>query len=140
MPTPARTISPWESLEKLSKKAAQPVKQAAADVAGDVAENLGFGRDLEQGQPTPQVTPQKKSRIQTGDAAGLQRIRQNLARINQEIAEVRKRREQKVDQKQQEQQQKQVKKFEEKQQKETVLQKLLKSRSGTKEAMPRASG
>lgn len=140
MPTPTRTASPFESLEKLSKKAAQPVKQAAADVAGDVAESLGFGPAVEQGQPTVQVSSQKKTQIKTGDAAGLQRIRQNLARINQEMAEARKKREQKNLPVQPEEQQKKVKKFVEKQQKETVLQKLLKSRSGTKEAMPRAGG
>lgn len=129
MPTPARTTSPFETIEKLTKKATQPVSRAAADVAGDVAESLGFGRTVEE-----------KSQIKTGEAAKLNQIRQNLARINQEIDEARKKREHPSKPDQALPAKEQMKKFEEKQQKESVLQKLLKSRSGTKEAMPRASG
>ena len=140
MPNQPRAASPFESLENLTKKAAQPVKQAAADVAGDVAESLGFGRGLEQGQPAPQVTPQKKTQINTGDAARLQQTRQDLARINQEMAEARKKREQKwVGQIKQSEQIKQFKQIEKKRE-DSVLQKMIKSRTGTKEAMQRASG
>ncbi len=134
MPSQPRAVSPFESLENLTKKAAQPVKQAATDVARDISESFGFGKVVEQ------VTPQKKSQIKTGDAAHLQQVRQNLARINQEIAEVRKKREQKwAEQNKQGEQTKQIKQVEQ-QKKESVLQKMIKSRTGTKEAMQRVSG
>src|SRR3989344_7221124 len=132
MPRGVNPVS-FESLENLTKKAAQPVKQVAADVMGDVVESLGFGPAVERAQSISRVTPQKKAQIQTGDAAKLQQIRQNLTHINQEIAEVRKKREQKqVEQTKQSEQTKQIKKIEKKRE-DSVLAKMLKSREGTKE-------
>lgn len=143
------TNSLGESFERLGKKAAQPVKQMATDVARDVSESLGFSPSnsdsatLEHAVPTKTISSKALGQIKTGDAARLQQIRQNLARINQDIVEARKKREQKyqerTQQAEQKQQQQQVKKVEEVK-KESVLQKLIKSRKGTKESMARASG
>lgn len=129
MPNQPRAANPFENLENLTKKAAQPVRQAVTDVAVDVGESFGFGRTVEE-----------KSQIKTGDAAHLNQIRQNLARINQEIVEARQKREQKQAQQiKQSERTKQIKQIEKKRE-DSVLQKMIKSRMGTKEAMQRASG
>lgn len=131
MPGQPRIASPFESIENLSKKAAQPVMQAAADVGRDVAESFGFGQTLDENSQT---------QIKAKDSTNLQRTRQNLVRINQEMAESRKKREQKwAEQIKKNEQTKQIKQVEQ-QKKESVLQKMIKSRTGTKEAMQRASG
>lgn len=89
----------------------------------------------------PQVLPdQQKKVIKTDDSQKMQTIRQNLAKINQQIVEARKKREQKVVQEEHKQvQEKQEKQFETKK-KESVLMKLIKSNKGTKEGLPKASG
>lgn len=130
MPTPTRTASPFESLEKLTKKAAQPVGQLARDLAGDVAESFG-----------QQIPDSQKQQISQVGKAKVAQIRQNIALINQQMAEARKKREQKW-----QEQNKQKPPFVPQQRdfggarKESVLARLIKSRQGTKEGMQRASG
>ncbi|MDO8488197.1 MAG: hypothetical protein Q7S31_02685 [bacterium] len=132
MPTVPRIINPIES-----------IKQTAADVAGDVAESMGLPRSteepqIEQGQKT--VPAAKQKQIKNRDNSKLAQTRQNLARINQEIVEARRKRLQTETQTEQVQQQAVQVKENEKMKKESVLSKLLKSRKGTKEAMQRSGG
>ena len=143
MPNQPRTITPFESLENLTKKAAQPVKQVVSDVISDVVESLGGSPVSASGSVPVQksnVTEIDTGKISANERKKLGQIRQNLVRINLEMAEARKKREQKwVEQNKQQEQVKQVKKVEEKK-KESVLAKMLKSREGTKESMARAPG
>lgn len=129
MPSQPGITNTFESIENLSKKAAQPVRQAAADVARDVAESFG--------QPIPES---QKQQIKQDDKTRISRIQQNIALINQQMTEARKKREQKwAEQNKQKEQNKQIKQIEKKKE-DSVLQKMIKSRTGTKEAMQRASG
>lgn len=119
-----------ERLESLGSQVAKPVKKAAEIIAKDV---------VEQFVPLPLPSEQKEE-IKNEDKQKAMQIRQNINKINQEILEIRKKKEQEMGKaKQQDQNKKQDKKVEEKK-KESVLAKLLKSRRGTKESMQRASG
>ena len=74
------------------------------------------------------------------DVRKMQQVRQNLVKINQEIVQARRSREQQYQQKDRVKQQVEERQVFEKKKKESVLQKLIKSRQGSKEAMQRASG
>ncbi len=127
MPTQPRTANTFESIEKLTHQVAQPAGELVKEVAGDVKESMGLGVE-------------KSQQIKQSDKAKISQIKQNIAVINQQMAQERKKREQKwQEQTKQQEQVKQVKKVAEKK-KESVLQRLIKSREGTKEGMPRASG
>jgi len=108
----------------------------------------GMGQDATQsltGQypsPKPQATlpTEQKTDIKTDEQKNLQIARQNIAKINQQIVEARKKRENRVVTEEKKQvQEKQEQKFEAKK-KESVLMKLIKSQKGTKEGLPKASG
>lgn len=130
---------PFEKLETLGKMAAKPVKRAVGDAFTDALASLtgNYPQDVEKNQPMPQGQQKNMAR---DDAQKMQQVRQNLAKINQEIVQARKSREQQYQQKDQVKQQVEEKKVFEKKKKESVLQKLIKSRQGSKEAMQRASG
>ena len=130
---------PFEKLETLGKMAAKPVKRAVGDAFTDALQSLtgNYLQDVEKNQPMPQGQQKNMAR---DDAQKMQQVRQNLAKINQEIVQARKSREQQYQQKDQVKQQVEEKKVFEKKKKESVLQKLIKSRQGSKEAMQRASG
>lgn len=129
-----------ETIEGIAKAAGHAAKQGAADVARDVGQSLGGGtnEDLTQGAKT--LPAQQKSQIKADDTQKAQAIRQNIARMNQEILELKKQKDNKADRDQQKQvQEKQVKRMDE-QKKESMLAKLIKSRKGTKEGVNRMSG
>lgn len=131
--------SSFEKLETLGKMAAKPVKRAVGDAFTDALQSLtgNYLQDVEKNQPMPQGQQKNMAR---DDAQKMQQVRQNLARINQEIVQARKKREQQGQEKDKVKQQVEEKKVFEKKKKESVLQKLIKSRQGSKEAMQRASG
>ncbi len=125
----------FESIERLGKKAAQIGSQVTSEVTQDVKESI-FG-DIKS------LTAEEEQRVIVQEQAKqkrVQQMRQNVQILNQQIEEIRKKRQQKEEQKKQVEQHQQGRKYEQKQKKESVLQKLLKSREGTKEGMPRASG
>lgn len=140
--------SPWESIEGITKKATPPVKRAVADVVKDVQQAVmgdgGMGA-VEKGAPDQKQSSQALAKnVAVADVKNLQLARQNLARINAEVRQARAERMKKYQEKIQMQEQAKTQKREEKvvaqQKKETVLQKLIKSRQGTKEAIQRVSG
>ena len=131
--------SPFEKLETLGKMAAKPVKRAVGDAFTDALASLtgNYPQDVEKNKPMPQGLQKNMAQ---DDAQKIQQVRQNLAKINQDIIMARKKGEQQYQQKNQVKQQVEEKKGFEKKKKESVLQKLIKSRQGSKEAMQRASG
>jgi len=131
--------SPFEKLETLGKTAAKPVKRAVGDAFTDALQSLtgNYPQDVEKNQPMPQGQQKNMAR---DDAQKMQQVRQNLAKINQEIVQARRSREQQYQQKDRVKQQVEERQVFEKKKKESVLQKLIKSRQGSKEAMQRASG
>ena len=131
--------SPFEKLETLGKTAAKPVKRAVGDAFTDALQSLtgNYPQDVEKNQPMPQGQQKNMAR---DDAQKMQQVRQNLVKINQEIVQARRSREQQYQQKDRVKQQVEERQVFEKKKKESVLQKLIKSRQGSKEAMQRASG
>lgn len=130
----------FENIERLAHKAAQPVKQLAADVSGDIKESMGLASakqtDNAAVEKLQSIPTKQKQQIKQADKSKISQIQQNIALINQQMMEVRKKREQKQDQdKKQEQRQGAVKQVE-KQKKESMWQKIVKSRKGTKEGLP----
>ena len=134
--------SPWETIEGIAKSAAKPVKKAVADVGSDVKESLSSSLSSgDEGKKQISAVGQEKA------AEEQQRIlvqtRQNLQEMN---AQVKKAREERRHRQEQAGQAAQAKKAEKKKQaieekkKETVLQKLLRSRGGTREGIQRAGG
>lgn len=114
-----------ETIEGIGKAVANSAQKGASDIGSDVVEAI-----TGNAKPLPQ---QQKQQINKQQA-------QNLARINQQIADIRKKKEEtykKVEEKKDEKQEE--KKFEKKK-KENFLMKMIKSRKGTKEGMQRASG
>ena len=92
----------------------------------------------EKNQPMPQGQRKNMAR---DDAQKMQQVRQNLVKINQEIVQARKSREHPpVAPEAQLERARRNEKIVEQKKKESVLQKLIKSRQGSKEAMQRASG
>ena len=131
--------SPFEKLETLGKTAAKPVKRAVGDAFTDALQSLtgNYPQDVEKNQPMPQGQQKNMAR---DDVRKMQQVRQNLVKINQEIVQARRSREQQYQQKDRVKQQVEERQVFEKKKKESVLQKLIKSRQGSKEAMQRASG
>ena len=131
--------SPFEKLETLGKKALKPVKRAVDDAFTDALQSLtgNYPQDVEKNQPMPQGQQKNMAR---DDVRKMQQVRQNLVKINQEIVQARRSREQQYQQKDRVKQQVEERQVFEKKKKESVLQKLIKSRQGSKEAMQRASG
>ena len=132
--------SPFEKLETLGKTAAKPVKRAVGDAFTDALQSLtgNYPQDVEKNQPMPQGQQKNMAR---DDAQKMQQVRQNLAKINQEIVQARKSREHPpVAPEAQLERARRNEKVVEQKKKESVLQKLIKSRQGSKEAMQRASG
>ena len=131
--------SPFEKLETLGKTALKSVKRAVDDAFTDALQSLtgNYPQDVEKNQPMPQGQQKNMAR---DDVRKMQQVRQNLVKINQEIVQARRSREQQYQQKDRVKQQVEERQVFEKKKKESVLQKLIKSRQGSKEAMQRASG
>lgn len=113
----------FESIENLGKKAGQVVKQTTAVVGQDIAEQFGLR----------EIPKEEKQEIKKQDKS-------NLAVINQQIAEIRKKREQKQVEVKQEKKLEAQKKFFEQKKKESLLFKIIKSQKGTKEGVQRVGG
>jgi septal ring factor EnvC (AmiA/AmiB activator) len=133
----------FEGIEQVTKSAAQQVKKAVSDVGQDVTESLGLALAQANDPDAPKELPKsQKQQIKASDQASATTIRNNIAKLNQQIAEARKKKEEKqkeIVQTQTKPSEKQKEKFE-KSQKESALLKIIKSRKGTKEGMQRASG
>ena len=129
--------NPWgdsPGFEQL-KHVAKPAKKAAADVV------TGVITDVKQSATGEAGSDEKAKQAQQQQL--LSATRQNLEQMNmamKKAREERKRRQEQAKQVTQTSQAKEEKKVFEGQKKETVLQKLLKTRAGTKEAMQRTGG
>jgi len=133
---PVRAVREYaEKLEKGVAAAAKPGVKTAEEMFKDAVQSLtgNYGKPIEQsGQP---------EQIKQDEAKRLQVARARLAQINKEIVEARKKREERESRRVEEPEKKQEqKKVVEKKEKESVLQRMIKSRQGSKEAMQRASG
>lgn len=121
-------------MERMATAAAKPVKKAVSDVVQDVADSFGLA------DKPKQVPNDQKQQIKQDDQAKAAQIRRNIANINAQIAEIRKKKEH--ESRRVEEHEKQAKKQEkvEKKKEESVLAKIIKSQKGTKEGMQRVSG
>ena len=83
--------SPFEKLETLGKAAAKPVKQVVDGAFTDALASLtgNYPQDVEKNKPMPQGLQKNMAQ---DDAQKIQQVRQNLAKINQDIIMARKRR------------------------------------------------
>lgn len=130
--------NPWsddtgEKMERMATVVAKPIKKAVSDVTRDVTDSFGL-TDLPK-----QVPNDQKQQIKQNDAAKMAQIRQNVANMNAQMAEIRKKREQQpVSEKEKNPPSLKLRKDKEK--KESVLMKVIKSQKGTKEGMQRVSG
>lgn len=127
-----------EKLEKGAQAVTKPVVKTGQEAFKDALQSLtgNYGKPIEEKKQVEQIEQSKNKK--------LQEIRARLAQINKEIMEARKKREKRQEhqenQENQEKQEKQEKRSVDKRKKESVLQKMIKSRQGSKEAMQRASG
>ena len=121
----------FEGVETIKKGVAGGIKKAVEVTADEVAESLGL-------KEVKVMTGEEKAEIEKKDREKAVLTRQNLARINQEIVEIRKKKERKQEQKVQTQRREEAVKQEKK--KESPLMKIIKSQQGSKEAMQRAGG
>ncbi len=118
----------FETIEGITKGVVNDAKQS---ITGQ------YPSDTPKPQPLPD---QQKKAIKSDDSQQIQAVRQNLAKINQQIVEIRKKRENKVVQEERkEDQKKQEKQYQEKK-KESLLSKIIKSQKGTKEGVNRVGG
>lgn len=122
-----------EKVERMVGGVAKGTGKVAADVVGDVKESLGL--ETLQSLPTEQQTVIKRE-----DEARSRVIRRNIKLMDREIDEIRRKRKQQEQQQAQVQTQRREQKKTEKKRGESVLEKLLKSREGTKEGIQRVSG
>jgi uncharacterized protein involved in exopolysaccharide biosynthesis len=121
-----------ETIEGVAKTVGGAAQKGMTDVGSDVVESITGNT-----KPLPN---QQKQQIKQDDTQKQQVIRQNLVKLNEQIIQARKKREESYKQATQaKEEKKEEKKFEEKK-KENFLMKLIKSRKGTKEGMQRASG
>lgn len=120
----------FETIENLGAKAGQVVKQTVAVVGQDISEQLGL----------KEISKDKKEEIKKEDQNKKAVVARNLDAINKQIAEIKKRREQKQEQvKHVDNQAKKQNEFEKKK-KESLLAKIIKSQQGTKEGVNRVGG
>lgn len=119
-----------EGMERL-KKAVQPVGQVIAEAQEDVLESLG----LKEVKP---LSAEEKAELGRKERERTARIRQNVARMEQEIAAARKKEEQGREQKKQAQKRAELVRREKR--KESPLERIIKSQMGTKEAIQRTGG
>lgn len=140
------TRDPWgeSSFENLTQKAAATVKKTAVDVVKAVAADIkpqagtdetGKGQTAAGQTVQPPVEDKKQQK--------LAETRQSLARINQEIVKARQERIKKYQEslkvKDKEKQEKKAE-IQEKKKDDSVLMKLIKGKSGTREGIQRAGG
>ncbi len=131
--------NPWgddtgEKMERMATVAAKPIKKVVSDVAQDVTDSFGL-TDMPK-----QVPNDQKQQIKQDDRAKAAQIRQNIAKIDAQMAEIRKKRE--LESRRVEEHEKHTKKHEvvEKKKEDSALTKIIKSQKGTKEGMQRVSG
>jgi hypothetical protein len=96
MPNDPFAQTPWESIEGITQKAAKPVKQAVADVATDVKQQV-MGPTIENdpgsgGQGQKPVDPAQQEQMEKQKQRQLEATRQRLAKLNEEIAQARQKR------------------------------------------------
>lgn len=139
--------SPWgddhgEKMERMATSTVKPIKKAVSDVARDVTDSLGLTQDQStDGIETPKTVPAgQKQQIKQNDAAKMAQIRQNVANMNAQMAEIRKKREHPPAAPEAQPERAREKKIVEQKEKESALMKIIKSQKGSKEAAQRASG
>lgn len=129
--------NPWgddtgEKMERMATVVAKPIKKAVSDVTRDVTDSFGL-TDLPK-----QVPNDQKQQIKQDDQAKAAQIRQNIVKIDAQMTEIRKKREQQpVSEKEKNPPSLKLRKDKEK---DSALNKIIKSQKGTKEGMQRVSG
>ena len=121
----------FEGVETIKRGVVGKVRKTVEVTAREALESLGL-------KEVKIMTDQEKAEIEKKDREKAVLTRQNLARINWEIAESGKKKERKQEQKAQTQKREEVVKQERK--KESPLMKIIASQQGSKEAMQRAGG
>jgi hypothetical protein len=129
----------WEQVLSRAKKS---LKAAVKVVGKDVAEQV-VGVNKQEKELAQRQLQQTQDKVGGEDKQKLNAIRQNLAKIDQEIKQVRdvnaKKQQERLQVDRQEKQKKQERVVEEKK-KDNAIQAQIKSRKGTKEAMMKVSG